>query len=142
MEALRMIRKLQWSGPSTRCDVELVEEDDLSVRAVGTSWRTVTPYVPLRRFWGTHGKHHLVPEKQLQAELESLAIRAKVTCLEMTHPINVRVRIASAARTTSPQRRLAFSVALTLSSPICGPVCLGHSSHFGLGLFAPEPRSD
>jgi CRISPR-associated protein Csb2 len=137
MEALRKIRKLQWGGPSTRCDVELVEEDDLSVRTVGANWKTLTPYVPLRRFWGSHGKRHLVPQNQLRAELETLAVQAIISSLEMTYPITVRVRIPPGAATTSPQRRLAFSVQLTLSTPICGPLCLGHSSHFGLGLFVP-----
>jgi CRISPR-associated protein Csb2 len=60
-----------------------------------------------------------------------------IASLEITHPTTVRVRVAPGAPTTSPQRRLAFSVQLKMSTPICGPLCLGHSSHFGLGLFVP-----
>ena len=34
-------------------------------------------------------------------------------------------------------RRLAGAFRLQFSRPVCGPIALGHSSHFGLGLFMP-----
>lgn len=37
-------------------------------------------------------------------------------------------------------RRPAGAFRIVFPSPIPGPLCLGHSSHFGLGLFVPEDR--
>jgi CRISPR-associated protein Csb2 len=37
-------------------------------------------------------------------------------------------------------RRLAGAFRLTFPNPVCGPLALGHSCHFGLGLFVPEPE--
>jgi CRISPR-associated protein Csb2 len=34
--------------------------------------------------------------------------------------------------------KLGYRIRLTFGDPVCGPVALGHSSHFGLGLFVPE----
>jgi CRISPR-associated protein Csb2 len=33
--------------------------------------------------------------------------------------------------------RPAGAFRITFPQPVCGPICLGHSSHFGLGLFVP-----
>ena len=35
-------------------------------------------------------------------------------------------------------RRLAGAFRIVFPRPVSGPICLGHSSHFGLGLFTPE----
>jgi len=35
-------------------------------------------------------------------------------------------------------RRPAAALRLTFARPVAGPICLGHSAHFGLGLFVPE----
>jgi CRISPR-associated protein Csb2 len=35
-------------------------------------------------------------------------------------------------------RRLAGAFRLTFRQPVRGPIALGYSSHFGLGLFLPE----
>jgi len=35
-------------------------------------------------------------------------------------------------------RRSAGAFRITFPHPVSGPICLGHSSHFGLGLFVPE----
>ena len=34
--------------------------------------------------------------------------------------------------------RRGYDVALTFSEPVTGPLAVGHSSHFGLGLFGPK----
>jgi len=38
-------------------------------------------------------------------------------------------------------RRAAGAFRIVFSEPVRGPICLGHSSHFGLGLFVAEPRN-
>jgi len=35
-------------------------------------------------------------------------------------------------------RRAAGAFRITFAEPVRGPICLGHSSHFGMGLFVPE----
>jgi CRISPR-associated protein Csb2 len=35
-------------------------------------------------------------------------------------------------------RRPAGAFRIVFPTPVCGPICLGHSSHFGLGLFVPD----
>ena len=35
------------------------------------------------------------------------------------------------------RRRLTGSFRLSFARPVRGPLALGHSSHFGMGLFAP-----
>lgn len=37
-------------------------------------------------------------------------------------------------------RRLAGAFRLTFPTAVSGPICLGHSSHFGMGLFVPEDK--
>jgi len=38
-------------------------------------------------------------------------------------------------------KRVAGAFRIELPHSVCGPICLGHSSHFGLGLFMPEVRT-
>jgi hypothetical protein len=37
-----------------------------------------------------------------------------------------------------PRVRAAYRAELRVRDPICGPVALGHSCHFGLGQFVPQ----
>jgi CRISPR-associated protein Csb2 len=39
-------------------------------------------------------------------------------------------------------QRAAGAFRVLFPSPVTGPICLGHSGHFGLGLFLPEPAPD
>lgn len=39
-------------------------------------------------------------------------------------------------------RRLAGAFRIGFPRPVGGPICLGHSSHFGLGLFVPDTKSE
>jgi CRISPR-associated protein Csb2 len=41
-------------------------------------------------------------------------------------------------RTDDGGRRSAGAYRIVFSDPVVGPICLGHSSHFGMGLFIPE----
>ena len=137
-EALRLIRGLQWNGPSTKANVELVSEDDRTLSQVAGVWSTVTPYVPPRRFYGTHGKHHLIPEKQVVEELVRLvAGNYEVEEIRKVPEWRIRVRLASGDPERQPLRREGFYVRFRSASPLCGPVVLGHSTHFGLGQFRP-----
>lgn len=142
MEALRLIRVLQWDGPATRLNVELSDEDDGSLNQVSAEWSTLTPYVPPRRFYGTHGKHHLIPEKQVVEELARLVPGSyKVVQIRQVPEWQLEVRVANGKDSARHSvRRQGFSVRFTSASPLCGPVVLGHSTHFGLGQFRPVPE--
>jgi CRISPR-associated protein Csb2 len=39
-------------------------------------------------------------------------------------------------------RRPSAGFRIRFAAPVAGPICLGHSSHFGLGLFVPEERKN
>lgn len=141
IEALRIIKALWWNGPSTRISLELSDADDHCFRQLASRWISATPYVPLRRFWGTHGKRHLTPEKQLRQELEQVPnCRPREVRLARWGDIRVRVATRIANNKVSLPRRLAFTAEFQTEKPVCGPIALGHSCHFGLGLFVPVAK--
>ncbi len=142
MTALSVVKRIQWNGPSTRLGVELIEEDDRSEQQLATRWESITPYVPPRRFWGTSGKRHLTPERQLARELcESVqALEVTVSSIEAWIPLRVRL-VLNQKLAGNLQRRVrsGLRVAFQSDRPIVGPIALGHSAHFGLGQFHPSP---
>ena len=103
----------------------------------GTRWRTLTPFVPPRYVKKT-GKNTV--EGQIRAELDARGL---------PEPRNVRVLAPNHDHETARMRHfvrtrrwgpkppidVGFSVELTFSDPVHGPICLGYGSHFGLGLF-------
>lgn len=108
-------------------------------------WETQTLYVPPRHMYNRRGrvKQGESPEEQIRLELErqgydvaSLMISLDdhtVEWVQLHRPRRVR---RSQNEPTNNERR-GFRVSLTFDKPVSGPICLGHSSHFGLGLFIP-----
>jgi CRISPR-associated protein Csb2 len=137
VDALAAVRAIRWGGASTRTSVELLDLDDRSCFQVATRWISATPYAPLRRHWGTSGKRHLAPECQLADELSKALPSSKITDVKSLTTTRARLRLGRNAP-SRPQWQLAFNYELRLESPLCGPIALGHSCHFGLGLFMPE----
>lgn len=104
-------------------------------------WKTITPYVPPRH---THKRKNCAkagesPEEQLCLELDrqgydttGLTIKVDDRTVEWT-----RVHRPKRNRDdpTNTERR-GYGVLLTFNRPVRGPISVGHSSHFGLGLFA------
>jgi CRISPR-associated protein Csb2 len=112
--------------------------DDVPAR----SWESVTPYVPPR--------HHLRGGKprdreslvaQIRRELASRGFeRADEVAVEQISGgawVAVHVPRAQAAQRASLGDRRAYLLRITFPEPICGPLRLGHSSSYGLGLFRP-----
>ncbi|NKC17094.1 MAG: type I-U CRISPR-associated protein Cas5/Cas6 [Gammaproteobacteria bacterium] len=104
-------------------------------------WKTVTPYVPPRHVYDRKGrtKPGESPEEQLCLELARQGYD--------TTDVTIRVDDQSAewTRVHRPRRhqdeptnteRRGYQASLTFATPVRGPISLGHSSHFGLGLFA------
>jgi CRISPR-associated protein Csb2 len=135
--ALQAVTWLRWNGPRTVVSLECVGIDDWAAAKVASHWTSSTPYVPFRRFWGTHGKRHLTPERQIITELGGHPVGVEVLECEVRPWCDVRVRIAPSANDSQPLKRRGFHVTFSVRMPICGPVALGHSCHFGLGQFRP-----
>ncbi len=105
-------------------------------------WETATPYVPPRHVYDRRGrvKPGETPEVQLRRELG----RQEYDTSTMTIKINSGA--SEWVKTHRPQRnrfdptnveKRGYHVSLTFDTPVLGPIALGHSSHFGLGLFVP-----
>lgn len=138
--ALQTVQAFQWNGPSTKLRLELLDSDDRSAIKLACRWVSLTPYVPIRRFWGTHGKHHLTPDRQLVAEIKRVLPECVVEDVQLTRCSDIRIRIAPNSKTKlpcTPTRRVAYSVEFRSQQPLCAPIALGHSCHFGLGQFLP-----
>lgn len=129
------------------------------------TWQSLTPYVPPRHFYrgNLHGaklKQSDAPENQLAQELARIGIQSPVEIKRL--PLNPRnpdnpqaqwdiVRAPGdnpafdqAVLTNthsngsgSKERRIGFFFRLRFDQPVTIPRPLGHSSHFGLGIFVP-----
>lgn len=103
-------------------------------------WETVTPYVPPRYAYNRKGrvKEGESPEKQLRLELGRQGYDTKGLTVTVDDQAGEWVRIHRPRRDrddpTNTSRR-GYHVRLMFDTPVRGPISLGHSSHFGLGLF-------
>jgi CRISPR-associated protein Csb2 len=105
-------------------------------------WESLTPYVPPR--------HHLRGGKLRESESLEAQIRRELSLrvgsdtksivveqLVDTAWVSVHVPLAQSGRRASLGSRRGYTMRLTFSAPVTGPLRLGHSSSFGLGLFKP-----
>lgn len=103
-------------------------------------WESVTPYVPPR--------HHLRGGKerdreslaeQIRREVQQREIAEDVVVELLGHPhwVSVHVPRRDAHRRAFIGDRQGQMVRLHFDKPVIGPIRLGHSSTFGLGLFRP-----
>lgn len=103
-------------------------------------WESMTPYVPPR--------HHLRGGKEREGESMAEQIRREVRRREIAQ--DVEVELVGTPQWVSvhvPRReankrafigdRRGQMVRLRFTTPVVGPIRLGHSSSFGLGLFRP-----
>jgi CRISPR-associated protein Csb2 len=106
-----------------------------------TTWESLTPYVPPR--------HRLRGGKPREAESLTVQIRHELTLRGVPGGEQVEVEEVSAVtwvavhvplrKTAGPTLgdRRGYWLRLTFPQPIVGPLRLGNSSSFGLGLFKP-----
>jgi CRISPR-associated protein Csb2 len=105
-------------------------------------WESVTPYVPPR--------HHLRGGKEREGESMEQQIRREVQGREIAHDVEVDLAgppqwvAVHVARREANKRafigdRRGQMLRLRFTMPVVGPIRLGHSSSFGLGLFKPCP---
>ncbi|HEX5475689.1 MAG TPA: type I-U CRISPR-associated protein Csb2 [Vicinamibacterales bacterium] len=108
-------------------------------------WESVTPYVPprhhLRR--GKERERESVPE-QIRSELQRRGLTEQVEVELLGTPAWVSVHVPR--REWDKQAfigdRRGQTVQLRFATPVIGPIRLGHSSSFGLGLFRPVQEQD
>ncbi len=104
------------------------------------TWEAMSLFVPPQHIYDRHGKEK--PGKSLASqvlrELQSHGFAATNASIEVLGSGWVKVhqpRVESGEKTNSTKR--GFRIRLTFPIPISGPIALGHSAHFGLGLFVP-----
>lgn len=116
---------------------------DQNIFGKSAAWETLTPFVPPLHTVGRNGK----PKNGCEIETQILNIlsdcglpTATVTVLSPPEAAIQWVKIhrprRSRAEKTNDDKR-AFKIRLQFENPNEGPLFLGHSSHFGLGLFVP-----
>lgn len=151
--ALRRLRKT-WAkglddlavtliGIGERTSFRRVGDAEISSLASSTKWVSHTPFLPCR-FLKPHGKDSL--DGQVRAELSRRGLPSLASPAVIADPTgdSAASRDARQFRHVILARRGkpgappgVFHLTLTLERPVDGPLCLGWSSHFGLGLFVP-----
>lgn len=110
------------------------------------AWETLTPYVPPRHRF-RHGKPREGEDVagQLLRELEARGwpiAGARVDVLGSPQWTAVHLPPGKRRSHAFIGDRAGFGARIVFSEPVGGPIILGHSGHFGVGLFAPEPLSE
>src|SRR5207244_9797528 len=121
------------------------------------TWISATPFV-VTRYPKLRGVKRDRPEDYasprafaryvLRQEMARRSDLAEVVAVEDEETIGTR-RLRSiqfqrfrSKRSDDGGRRPAGGFRIKLAKPIRGPLCLGHSCHFGLGLFLPAQRKE
>jgi CRISPR-associated protein Csb2 len=147
-------RDVSWAAPGRDADewkVRLIPLDRAVPPPPGFGqqesfvWESVTPYVPPRHHLrGGKERKRETLEAQIRRELQQRGIPEDISYEDIGPPCWVSVHLP---RRGAGQRafigdRLGQRVRLTFPEPISGPLRLGHSSSFGLGLFRPVAQYD
>lgn len=100
-------------------------------------WQSLTPLV-LPRYRKKSGKNTL--EGQIAAECDSRGLPSPQH-IEFLKEESIAFRhyVRRRACAVPPPEDFGYALRLTFAEPVRGPLCLGHSSHFGLGLFVACP---
>ena len=106
-------------------------------------WKSLTPYVPPRHVYGRSGKQKPGCSVAEQATEELASRGFDVTSLNVAAEesgwVKVhRLKSSNVGRTNND--KLGYAVRFNFSKPVAGPISLGASCHFGLGLFIPIER--
>lgn len=115
---------------------------EMTARRPATTWRSVTPFTP-SRYPKRNADWPAFLHAEVARELGSRGLPAprSVTLLDGEWQPWRRYRPSARMRRDTRQgqavRPSAF-LRLELAEPVPGPLALGHLSHFGLGLFAPD----
>lgn len=132
----RLIIRVAGIGTAAQAAPELVAERPAS------TWRSVTPFTPSR-----YPKRHAGQLDYLRTEVADELRNRKLPTLRALTSLDEEwqpwrryrpsARMRRDPRQGQATRRSAF-LRIELVEPTCGPLALGHLSHFGLGLLVPE----
>jgi CRISPR-associated protein Csb2 len=105
-----------------------------------TVWESATPYVPPRhhlRGGKERAGESLAEQIQREVRLREIAQQVEVELVEEPEWVAVHIPRRQAGKRAFIGDRRGQKVRLRFSTPVAGPIRLGHSSSFGLGLFRP-----
>ncbi|MDR1281283.1 MAG: type I-U CRISPR-associated protein Cas5/Cas6, partial [Opitutaceae bacterium] len=116
---------------------------DKNIFGESTVWETLTPFVPPLHVFGRTGK----PKKgcEIETQIQNLLSGCKLPTASVTvlsppdapaQWVKVHYPQRSRNEQTNDDKR-AFRIRLQFGGSVQGPIFLGNSAHFGLGLFAP-----
>lgn len=103
-------------------------------------WESVTPYVLPRhhlRSGKARASESITAQIQREIRARGIAERVEVEVVGPSRWVAVHVPRRDADQRGSPGHRPGHALRLRFNAPITGPLRLGHSSAFGLGLFRP-----
>jgi len=105
------------------------------------TWRSVTPFVPSRhRLRRGNERSDEDVASQVRRELGLRGWPVEGLSVEQVGPpcwTAVHVPPSDRHRRAFIGDRMGFELMLRFATPVRGPICIGHSATFGLGLFAP-----
>jgi CRISPR-associated protein Csb2 len=129
----------EWKVRLIPLDREVPAPPGFDARAY-VAWESVTPYVPPRHHLrgGKERERESIAE-QIQRELQRRGLAEQVEVEPVGPPtwVSVHVPRREAHKRAFVGDRRGQTVRLRFPSPVTGPIRLGHSSSFGLGLFRP-----
>ncbi len=144
---------ITWESGSDGWQVRLVPlpfDTVLPSRLIGpsTSWRSVSAFVPprARRRFRRHGRLRPGerPSRLVSKFLQKCGFPEPVSVVPSSDPVDsewvyIHATLAERRRLRDQGMRpvrLGYHFQIEFSKPVSGPLCIGDSSHFGLGLFA------
>ena len=159
--ALNSLRALKWDSEGPELRVQLVglgTRTDFRAPLLGEStvWTSATPFVVTRypKLRGTKRdqpadyasprhftRYILKQELERRSDLPPIEAIEEEECLG---PEGLRLISFKRFRRKAGDdggRRPAGGFRIAFQGPVQGPLCLGHSCHFGLGMFLPSPGS-
>lgn len=110
-----------------------------------TVWESVTPYVPPRHYLrgGKERVHESIAEQiRREVRLRALAQDVEVELDGGPAWVSVHVPRREAHKRAFIGDRRGQMLRLRFTTPVVGPIRLGNSSSFGLGLFRPVSKQD
>lgn len=143
-------RELSWAAAGFDADVWKVRLVPLD-RAVSPPpgfdgaaarcWESVTPYVPPRhhlRKGKERARESLTAQIRRELRLRGFAVAEQVETESIGNAAWVSVHVPRTERRVFLGDRRGYWMRLIFPEPVRGPLRLGHSSSFGLGLFRPS----
>ena len=160
-QALDRLRRLPFGDgePLSLLLIGLGNQSDFRAPVLGPSevWVSATPFV-VTRYPKLRGTKRDQPEDYatprafarhiFQQELNRRKELPEVVSIEAPDSIgrhrlrSIQFKRFRSKRGDDGGRRPAAGFRVTFAAPVRGPLCLGHSCHFGLGLFLPSPPSE